>query len=336
MPNTKPVTDTTENDENFLEIVRWDAAVKVLPIGSVTMDQAGRELTDIKALKEAGVCGISEDGKSVMDIKLYREAMKRAAELNVLVMAHCEDKELVGDGVINEGFASRRFGLAGIPNTVEDHITIRDILLAGELGTKLHLCHVSTDLGTEFVRLAKKKGFNVTAEVCPHHFSLSDRDIPCDDANYKMNPPLRSAEDVEALRRGLKDGTIDVISTDHAPHSAEEKSRGFEDAPFGIVGLETAYALGITNLVKQGVLSISELVYRMSTRPAEILGLTALDGRGTLRPGAVADITIANPDEKWIVDASKFKSKGKNTPFNGEFLHGRVKITLVDGKIVKP
>ena len=335
MPNTKPVADTAERIESFLEIVKRDAAVKVLPIGSVTLDQAGRELTDIKALKEAGVCGISEDGKSVMDIKLYREAMKQAAGLNVLVMAHCEDKELVGDGVINEGFASRKLGLSGIPDTVEDHITIRDILLAGELVTKLHICHVSTDMSTEFVRLAKKKGFNVTAEVCPHHFSLSDRDIPCDDANYKMNPPLRSTEDVEAVRRGLKDGTIDVISTDHAPHSAEEKSRGFEGAPFGIVGLETAYALGVTNLVKQGVLSISELVYRMSTRPAEILGLTALDGRGTLRPGAVADIAIANPDEKWIVDPSKFRSKGKNTPFNGEFLHGRVKRTLVDGKIVK-
>ena len=334
MPNTKPVIDTKERVEELLGIIDRDAVVKVLPIGSVTLGQNGKELTNLKELREAGVCGVSEDGKSVMDVALYTEAMQQAADLNMLVMAHCEDKDLVRGGVINEGLMARKIGLPGILNAVEDHITARDIILAGELGTRLHICHVSTELSADLVKLAKKKGFKVTAEVCPHHFSLSDSDIPGDDGNYKMNPPLRSKKDVEALQKALKEGVIDVISTDHAPHSAEEKAGGFETAPFGIVGLETAYALGVTNLVKTGVLSFSELVYRMSTRPAEILGLTALDGRGTLCPGAVADITIANPSEKWIVDASKFRSKGKNTPFNGEFLHGRVKLTMVDGKMV--
>ena len=212
-----------------------------------------------------------------------------------------------------------------------DHQFIKS---ARQTGCSYHICHVSTELSADFVKLAKKKGFSVTAEVCPHHFSLSDAVIPCDDGNFKMNPPLRSRKDVEALQKALKEGVIDVISTDHAPHSSEEKEKGFEGSPFGIVGLETAYALGVSNLVKTGILTFPELIYRMSTRPAQILGLSELDGRGTLRTGAVADIVIANPDEKWIVDAKSFRSKGKNTPFDGEFLHGRVKMTLVNGVVI--
>ena len=333
MPNTKPVTDSAENLRKLLDIIERDAVVKVLPIGAVTKNQDGLELTDIVALKNAGACGISEDGKSVMDIALYREALKIAAKNGVTVMAHCEDKVLQNGGVINEGMMSKRFGLPGISDSVEDHITIRDILLAGELGTRLHICHVSTEMSVEFVRMAKKKGFMVTAEACPHHFSLCDADIPDDDANFKMNPPLRSARDLAAVIKGLSDGTIDVISTDHAPHSEEEKTKGFAKAPFGIVGLETAYALGVSKLVKTGVMSYRALIGKMSTNPAKILGLTELDGRGTLREGAVADIVIANPNEKWIVDASKMKSKSKNTPFDGEFLQGKVKMTIVNGEI---
>ncbi len=333
MPNTKPSIDSPEHVQQLLEIIEKDAASKVLPIGAVTIGQAGSELTDIAGMKRAGICGISEDGKSVMDISLYRKAMETAAENDVLVMAHCEDKNLLDGGVINAGRVAKRFGLPGITNSVEDHITIRDILLAGEIGTRLHICHVSTELSVEFVRMAKRKGFNVTAEACPHHFSLSDEDIPSDDANFKMNPPLRSARDVEAVINGLCDGTIDVISTDHAPHAEDEKEKGFELAPFGIIGLETAYALGVSKLVKTGRLSFSDLIRRMSFNPARILGLTKLDGRGTLREGAVADIVITNPDEKWIVDSSKMKSKAKNTPFDGEFLRGRVKMTMVDGEV---
>lgn len=333
MPNTKPSIDSPEHVQQLLEIIEKDAASKVLPIGAVTIGQAGSELTDIAGMKRAGICGISEDGKSVMDISLYRKAMETAAENDVLVMAHCEDKNLLDGGVINAGRVAKRFGLPGITNSVEDHITIRDILLAGEIGTRLHICHVSTELSVEFVRMAKRKGFNVTAEACPHHFSLSDEDIPSDDANFKMNPPLRSARDVEAVINGLCDGTIDVISTDHAPHAEDEKEKGFELAPFGIIGLETAYALGVSKLVKTGRMSFSDLIRRMSFNPARILGLTKLDGRGTLREGAVADIVITNPDEKWIVDSSKMKSKAKNTPFDGEFLQGRVKMTMVDGEV---
>lgn len=333
MPNTKPSIDSPEHVQQLLEIIEKDAVSKVLPIGAVTIGQAGSELTDIAGMKRAGICGISEDGKSVMDISLYRKAMETAAENDVLVMAHCEDKNLLDGGVINAGRVAKRFGLPGITNSVEDHITIRDILLSGEIGTRLHICHVSTELSVEFVRMAKRKGFNVTAEACPHHFSLSDEDIPSDDANFKMNPPLRSARDVEAVINGLCDGTIDVISTDHAPHAEDEKEKGFELAPFGIIGLETAYALGVSKLVKTGRMSFSDLIRRMSFNPARILGLTKLDGRGTLREGAVADIVITNPDEKWIVDSSKMKSKAKNTPFDGEFLQGRVKMTIVDGEV---
>lgn len=335
MPNTKPSTDSPEHVEELNRIIERDAVVKVLPIGAVTIGQQGQELTDIEGMMKAGICGISEDGKSVMDISLYREAMKKATQQGTLVMAHCEDRELLYGGVMNAGKYADRLDLPGISNTVEDHITVRDILLAGELGTRLHICHVSTKLSAEFVRMAKKQGFNVTAEVCPHHFSLSDADIPCDDANYKMNPPLRSKEDVEAMIAALKDGTMDVISTDHAPHAEDEKAKGFAKAPFGIVGLETAYGLSVTKLVKTGILSYSELIYKMSARPAEILGLDKKDGRGSLKVGAVADLVIANPDEKWIVDSAQFKSKGKNTPFNGEFLQGQVKLTMVNGEFIK-
>ena len=334
MPNTKPVIDTPERVEDLLRIIRKDARVHVLPIGAVTIGQDGRELTDITGMKASGIYGISEDGKSVMNIDLYRAAMLQAKVAELPVMAHCEDKDLLHGGVVNDNAAAKRLGLPGISNTVEDHIAIRDILLAHELGCRLHLCHCSTALSVEFVRLAKRMGARVTAEVCPHHFALTEDDIPGDDANYKMNPPLRSKADVDALIAGLQDGTIDVIATDHAPHSREEKAKSMLEAPFGIVGLETAYSIAVTRLVRTGILTPLQLVEKMSYRPAKILGLVHKDGRGTLAPGAIADLVITDPEEKWIVNPEAFKSKGRNTPFGGEFVYGRVKMTMVAGHFI--
>ncbi len=334
MPNTKPATDRAERVSQLMEIIKKDAVIKVLPIGAVTLDQAGVELSDAKAMKDAGICALSEDGKSVMDIALYREGIARAKEAGIPVFAHCEDRELLNGGVVNDKSAAKRLGMPGITNNVEDHITIRDILLAMELDAQLHLCHCSTELSVDLIKLAKKKGAKVSAEVCPHHFSMTEDEITEDDANYKMNPPLRSQSDVDALIAGLKDGTIEVIATDHAPHGEEEKKQSIRTAPFGIVGSETAYALSLTNLVKTGDLTYMQLVEKMSYNPAKVLGLDKLDGRGTLKVGAVADIAIADPDEKWIIDPEKFLSKGKNTPFGGTFVYGRVKMTIVDGKVV--
>ncbi len=334
MPNTKPSTDRAERVRQLMEIIKKDAVIKVLPIGAVTLDQAGVELSDAKAMKDAGICALSEDGKSVMDIALYREGIAKAKEAGIPVFAHCEDRELLNGGVVNDKSAAKRLGMPGITNNVEDHITIRDILLAMELDAQLHLCHCSTELSVDLIKLAKRKGAKVSAEVCPHHFSMTEDEITEDDANYKMNPPLRSQADVDALIAGLKDGTIEVIATDHAPHGAEEKKQSIRTAPFGIVGSETAYALSLTNLVKTGVLTYMQLVEKMSYNPAKVLGLDKLDGRGTLKVGAVADIAIADPDEKWIIDPEKFESKGKNTPFGGTFVYGRVKMTIVDGKVV--
>ena len=334
MPNTKPSIDRAERVQQLMQIIKKDAVIKVLPIGAVTLDQAGTELSDAKAMKEAGVCALSEDGKSVMDIALYREGIAKAKEAGIPVFAHCEDRELLNGGVVNDKSAAKRLGMPGITNNVEDHITIRDILLAMELDAQLHLCHCSTELSVDLIKLAKRKGAKVSAEVCPHHFSMTEEEITEDDANYKMNPPLRSQSDVDALIAGLKDGTIEVIATDHAPHGEEEKKQSIRTAPFGIVGSETAYALSLTNLVKTGELTYMQLVEKMSYNPARVLGLDKLDGRGTLRVGAVADITITDPNEKWIIDPEQFQSKGKNTPFGGTFVYGRVKMTIVDGKVV--
>lgn len=332
MPNTKPVIDNAELVRYEIEKGREAGFTNVLPIGAVTLSQEGKVLADQKAMKEAGAVAISEDGKSVMDIAVYREAMKQAAANDVLIMAHCEDKNLVAGGVMNAGKKQEELGLPGITNAVEDVIAARDIFLAGETGARLHLCHCSTEASVELVRLAKKLGYAVTAEVCPHHFTLTDDDIPRNDAMWKMNPPLRSKKDVEALIEGLADGTMDVISTDHAPHTAEEKSRGFENSPFGIVGLETSFALGYTYLVKTGKLSLSELVEKMSANPARILGIK----KGNLGVSMPADIAIADIDNEYTVNPEEFYSKGKNTPYAGAKLYGKIKYTLLGGKTVYP
>lgn len=330
MPNTKPVIDSPEMVKWLLDKAKKDAVVHILPVGAVTVGQAGKEMTDIAGMAAAGVYAISEDGKSVMDSKLYKEAMIEAKKAGLVVLAHCEDKQLVGKGALNAGPVAEKLGVCGIGNDVEDVITARDILLSKSTGCQLHLCHCSTEDSVKMVRAAKADGVKVSAEVCPHHFTLTQDDILSDDANYKMNPPLRSKADKEALIEGLCENVMEAISTDHAPHHADEKARGIADAPFGIVGSETAYCLSMTELVHSGRMSKIDLVRHMSTQPARIIGID----KGSLAEGKMADITIVNPDESYQIDASKFVSKGKNTPFDGYPVKGRVMMTIVAGKIV--
>lgn len=330
MPNTKPATDCPEMIQRVLEIAREDSPIHVYPVGAVTKGQMGEEMTDIAGMVAAGAKAISEDGKSVMNAQLYRQAMKEAAKAGIPVMAHCEDKNMVGKGVMNAGKKAKKLGIPGITNAVEDVIVARDILLAKETGAKLHLCHCSTEDSVKMIRAAKEDGVTVSGEVCPHHFSMTEEEIPEDDANYKMNPPLRSQADVDALCQGLSDGVMEAISTDHAPHGEEEKKKSIAEAPFGIVGSETAYALAVTHLVKKGYLTPMQLVERMSTAPHRILGVPG----GNLAVGMPADITIADMDSEYQIDKNTFISKGKNTPFQGHTVNGRVYYTIVGGNIV--
>lgn len=331
MPNTRPVIDSGEKVEDVHKRAREVSPAHVIQIGAVTMGQSGKELADIAGMAKAGCHAISEDGKSVMNASLYRKGMKEAKKNGVSVFAHCEDITMVEGGVMNADENAKRLGLPGITNSVEDVIAARDILLAKETGVRLHLCHCSTADSVEMIRLAKEEGLPVTGEVCPHHFTLSADDIREDDANFKMNPPLRSREDVEALRKGLKDGVMDVIATDHAPHGEEEKSQSMMDAPFGIVGLETSAALTYTELVKTGILSIMDMAEKMSYNPAKILGLAK---KGSVSEEMDADLVVFDPKRVYRIDKNTFLSKGKNTPFDGREVTGDVKYTLVDGEVV--
>ena len=331
MPNTKPVVDSVETLKYITDKADKEGYVHVKQLSAITKGMEGKELVDMEAMLAAGAVAFSEDGKSVMDINVYREAMKEAARLGAVIMAHCEDKNLVGKGVLNEGVASEKYQVCGIPNSVEDVITARDIFLANETNAKLHICHCSTVGTVELMRMAKRLGTDVTAEVCPHHFTLTDADITEADSNYKMNPPLRTEKDVKALIGGLVDGTMQAISTDHAPHSDEEKKAYFDKAPFGIVGLETSAALTYTALVSTGLMDIMDMAVKMSYNPAHIIGIDEEYGR--LTPDSKADIVIFDPNEEWTVDVAKFMSKGHNTPYNGQTLKGRVKTTIVDGEI---
>ena len=296
---------------------------------------------------KAGIPAISEDGKSVMNAQLYREAMEKAAKLGIVVLAHCEDKNLVNGGVMNEDEHARELGLKGITNSVEDIIVARDIMLSHDTGAKLHLCHCSTEDSVMMVDLAKQKNVKVTAEVCPHHFTLTSDDIrniaaemyvkknviaeDADaDTNFKMNPPLRTKKYVESLRVGLRDNIMDVISTDHAPHTFEEKNTSMKKAPFGIVGLETAACLTYTELVLQGYLTPMQMAEKMSYNPAKIVGID----KGDIQPGKIADIVIFDPEKTYKIDKTKFASKGRNTPFDGREVTGKVMATIVDGRVV--
>ncbi len=330
MPNTNPTVDSVETIEDILRRAK-EAPIRVEQLSAITKGEMNETLVDIPAMKQAGAVAFSEDGKSVMNTLLFREALKEIGKAGGVVMSHCEDKDLVDGGVMNAGPKQRELGFPGITNAVEDVIAARDIFMAAEQGVQLHLCHCSTRGTVELMRMAKRLGYQVTAEVCPHHFTLTDADIPGDDGLFKMNPPLRSEEDVQALIEGLRDGTMDVISTDHAPHTAEEKSRGFK-SPFGIVGLETSAALTFTALVGPGLIGIEDMVRLMSQKPAEIIHMEK--ERGTLRPGALADIVIFDPNRQWVVDPDRFKSKGRNTPYAGKTLLGKVAMTICDGKVV--
>lgn len=328
MPNTKPVTDSVEMLHLVLKKAEQGACVNVYPIGAVTLGQEGSELANIASMAKAGALAISEDGKSVMDTALYLKGMQEAAKAGIPVFAHCEDKSLVGKGAVNAGKKAEELGLPGISNAVEDIIAARDILLAKEAGVQLHLCHCSTRDSVKMIALAKEEGLMVTGEVCPHHFTLTDEDIPGNNSNYKMNPPLRSAEDVKALKEALRSDIIDVIATDHAPHSKEEKEKPMAEAPFGIVGLETAFALTMTELVHTGYLTPRQMVEKLSANPAKVLGID----RGSIEEGCIADLVIADPDMEYIIDKSSFRSKGKNTPFHGKQVKGKILYTFVAGK----
>lgn len=331
MPNTKPVIDTRKLVEEVHERAKKESPVHVIQIGAITKEQKGEELADIKGMGEAGCHAISEDGKSVMNASLYRKAMKIAKENGISIFAHCEDITMVEGGVMNADAKAEELGLKGITNAVEDVIVARDILLAKETGVRLHLCHCSTKDSVEMIRLAKEEGLPVTGEVCPHHFTLCTDDIKENDGNYKMNPPLRSRKDVEALKAGLASDIMDVISTDHAPHSEEEKNQPMEKAPFGIVGLETSAALTYTELVKPGIISMMQMAEKMSYNPAQILGLTE---KGSVSEGKIADLVIFDAEKEYRIDTASFASKGKNTPFQGYPVSGEVACTIVDGKVV--
>lgn len=330
MPNTKPVAD---NPEVIKDVQERGAktGITVYQVGAITKGQKGEELSDIEGMFNNGCIALSEDGKSVMNSNIYRDAMRLAAKYDHPILAHCEDINLVNGGVMNMDENAARLNMKGISNAVEDVIVARDILLAKETGATLHLCHCSTEDSVKMVDAAKREGIKVTAEVCPHHFTLSSDEIVKDDANYKMNPPLRTKKDVEALKNGLHSDIMDVISTDHAPHTREEKMKSIKDAPFGIVGLETAVALTITELVRTGVMSPLQMASKMSYNPA----LVAKIDRGHLSCGAIADITIIDPNKQYNIDVSAFKSKGTNTPFAGRSVYGEVVYTIAAGRILK-
>ncbi len=328
MPNTKPVND----ESTVTQLIRRKSGevdrAKVYPIGAITQGSAGRELTDFRALKEAGCVAVSDDGRPVMEDHLMRRAMQQALDVDLPVIDHCEDLILSGCGCMNEGPVSRVLGVRGIPKGAEFRMIARDIKLAEATGARLHVAHLSTAIGVDLVRQAKAKGLPVTAEVCPHHFTLTDEAVREQGVNAKMNPPLRSERDRDALLEGLADGTIDAIATDHAPHAEYEKQGGMDRAPFGIVGLETALALTL-RLVEKGVLSLERAVQCLTSKPAGLLGLPG----GTLAPGVSADIVVVDRACEWVVDPEQFHSKGRNTPFTGWPVRGRVMMTVVGGRI---
>ena len=329
MPNTKPVTDNKVVVSYIKNRAREVGLCKVNPIGAITEGQEGKNLAAIGAMKAAGAVAVSEDGKSVVATNLMANAMMYAADFGLKCLCHCEDSALVDGGVVNEGYYSTLTGLKGSIRAAEDIIIAREICLAESLSLPVHICHVSTYSGVQLIREAKVRGVQVTAETCPHYFTLTDAAIADFDTNTKVNPPIRAEKDRLAIIEGLKDGTLDCIVTDHAPHHEDDKNVEYALAAFGISGLETSFALSYTQLVKGGVLTLSELADKMSANPAAILNLQG----GRLEVGAPADLTIVDLNKAWTIDPKDFVSKGKNTPFAGREVYGRVKYTVVDGDI---
>jgi dihydroorotase len=330
MPNTDPVTD---NQAAVGFIVRQSGRAglaRVYPIGAVSVGQRGEKLAEFGEMVGAGAVAVSDDGRPVASSHLMRTALEYARTFGIPVANHCEEPSLAAGGVMHEGLVASRLGLKGIPAAAEEIMVARDCLLADLTGGHVHLCHMSTRGSIDLIRRAKERGARVTAEVTPHHLTLTDHACEGYDTHAKMNPPLREAADVAALRAALKDGVIDCIASDHAPHSYDEKEAAFDDAPFGIVGLETAFAVAHTELVLGGVLTVPQLIARMSTEPARVFQLAG----GTLAAGAGADVVVLDLAVRWTVDASAFHSKSRNTPFAGRELSGRPTLTVVGGKVV--
>ena len=330
MPNTDPVTDNQAAVGFIVRQAQRADAARVHVIGAISVGQKGETLAEFGEMVAAGAVAVSDDGKPVVSAQLMRTALEYARTFNIPVIDHCEEPTLAKGGSMNEGLVSARLGLRGIPSEAEEIMVIRDILLARRTGGHVHLAHMSTLGSVELIRWGKERGINVTAEVCPHHISLTEDRVLGYDTNAKMNPPLRTAKDVEALRDAVKDGTIDMIATDHAPHHYDEKEREFADAPNGIVGLETALAVSVTNLIATGHIDFFTLVDKMSCAPARLFGLPG----GSLTKGTIADVTVFDPDAEWEVDPSKFLTKGRNTPYAGMRLKGRAKCTIVGGRLV--
>jgi dihydroorotase len=330
MPNTNPVNDNRGVTEYILSEAKKNAVVNVFPIASITKEEKGEELTDMADLIDAGAVAFSDDGIPVQNSQVMRRALEYSKILNTVIIDHCEDKNLSADGVMHEGYYSYLFGLRGIPASSEETIVSRDIILAQKADAAIHIAHLSVKGAIELVKEAKKKKVKVTAEVTPHHLFLTDSLIESYDTNLKMNPPLRSKEDARALKQAVKDGTIDVFATDHAPHTIDEKDVEFDIAPFGINGLETAVPLLLDKLVNEKIISISRFVEMISTNPALIL---RLENKGKICAGADADLTLLNLNKKIIVDVNSFKSKSRNNPFQGWELKGAPEMTIVGGKI---
>ncbi|MDN7226021.1 dihydroorotase [Planococcus sp. N064] len=330
MPNTRPVPDTKENLQHVNALIEKNALIRVLPYASITIREAGKERTNLQELKDNGAFAFTDDGVGIQQAGMMYETMLDAAKIDMPVVAHCEDNSLIYDGVMHEGKRSAELGLKGIPSIAESVHIARDILLAEAAGAHYHVCHVSTKESVRVIRDAKRAGVRVTAEVTPHHLLLSEDDIPGDDANWKMNPPLRAKEDLEALHEGLMDGTLDFIATDHAPHTLEEKTNGMDKAPFGIVGFETAFPLLYTKFVETGKWTHQQLIDWLTVKPSETFGLPF----GTLEIGKAADLVLLDLEKEQAINADEFLSKGKNTPFGGWNCKGWPAMTIYGGQIV--
>jgi dihydroorotase len=330
MPNTDPPLDNQGAIGFVISQAQKAGKARVYPIGTISLGQRGEQLSEFGELLGAGAVAVSDDGKPVMSSHLMRTALEYARTFGIPVADHCEELSLAQGGVMHDGIVATRLGLKGIPAAAEEIHVARDIILAELTGGHIHLCHMSTRGSVELIRRAKDTGLHVTAEVTPHHFSLTHEACEGYNTNAKMNPPLREDLDREAIREGIKDGTIDVIATDHAPHHYDAKEREFDDAPNGIIGLETAFGLAVTELVRPGLVSLPDLLHRMSTRPAQVFGLPG----GTLTVGAPADVVVLDPEAMWKVEPSAFFSRSRNTPFAGRKLHGRAELTIVRGRVV--
>ncbi|MDW8223846.1 MAG: dihydroorotase [Gemmatales bacterium] len=329
MPNTEPAIDNQAAAEFVILQARRAGNAHVFPIGAITKGRRGEELAELAGLVEGGAVGFSDDGSPVRSAEIMRRALEYSRMLGRVVMDHCEDPELTRDGVMNEGVVSVMLGLRGMPAAAEEIMVARDLILAEQTRGRLHILHVSTAGSVEMIRRAKERGVAVTCEACVHHFSLTEEALRSFDSNFKMNPPLRTRRDVEAILEGLRDGTIDAIVTDHAPHAPEKKLRELDQAPFGVIGLETLLPICIKTLIEPRVLTWSELIAKLTVNPARILGLD----RGTLRPGAWADVTVIDPDLEWTIDPTRFRSKSRNCPFAGWPVRGRAVAVFVAGQL---